>query len=457
MSNSSYQQSVLGEKLALERQVSTLEVELEAEKRALKHATQKNNSAEREAELQRQVDEAQADLSRAKREGEKAIRNLQKELDAEQKSLKRVAQKLNSGPEKEAELQQQLEEARRELAREICDTDRIRKDVEKVSKASEAREAAIESKLDQMRAKLRSTKEQLKECQTDLAQARAVAVKSEPAKLAKNTRKRTAREMSTDDAIGTPDGVAARGKRPSVRRGRIDQTAVGEKSMFSITPYLNRTVNMATDTPGQVSEQGNEEAGDRAVAKLSTAEPPSRPGVDVTVSSPSVPQQIKKKAVMEKASIVNEVLEESKASVKNRKPSQKRPRIVSTLENVTEEADENEQPQQKTSVNPKIPVTAQANKKQLKSVAQNSEVDDGEQKKKKRKLLGTGKTLFDEEDGESFKRPAKIALGPSRSLGRGGLAGLKSGLKPGLAAASAFGTFSPLKKDRRGIGASFLG
>jgi hypothetical protein len=84
-------------------------------------------------------------------------------------------------------------------------------------------------------------------------------------------------------------------------------------------------------------------------------------------------------------------------------------------------------------------------------------VEETEPKKKKRKLLGGGKTLFDEEDAEATKRPAKVTLGPPRLLGKGGLAGPKGGVRGGLSGTgSGFGTFSPLKKDRRGAGASFL-
>jgi hypothetical protein len=466
-SQTSYQQTVLSEKLALQRQVSTLEVELEAEKRASKRVSQKNNIEERESELQQQIEELQKDLTRVKREGEKALKDAEKELEAEKRASKRTAQKNSNSIEKEAEFQQQLEGLQKDLAREKREGEKASKETEKELKASEIRQTVLESKLDQMRTKLRATKEQLKECQTELSQARAAVVKAESAKIApaRNPRKRGACEMSTDEAIGTPDGVAARGKRPAAKRGRMDQTMVGEKSMFSITPFLNRTVNIAPDIHAKDSNQEVKEDEDQTVEKASASETPNHRPSDplVDVSSPTVmPQAKNKKKAAEKLSTAERnILGEAKAGSKNKKPPQKKPRALSTLEKVTEEEiEDNEQPQEAPASKPEVQnepdAIKTANLKPPKVQIKNGDDEDAGQKKKKRKLLGGGKTLFDEEDGEATKRPTKLTLGPPRLMGKGGLVGLKGGLRGGLSAAGALGAFSPLKKDRRGIGASFL-
>ena len=75
-----------------------------------------------------------------------------------------------------------------------------------------------------------------------------------------------------------------------------------------------------------------------------------------------------------------------------------------------------------------------------------------EPKKKKRKILGSSKTIFDEEDAEATKRPAKVLLATNRPLAK---LGAKKGL--GAAPAAGFAPFSPLKKHKRGVQASFLG
>jgi hypothetical protein len=84
-------------------------------------------------------------------------------------------------------------------------------------------------------------------------------------------------------------------------------------------------------------------------------------------------------------------------------------------------------------------------------------IEDLEPKKKKRKVLGGAKTIFDEDEGEGLKRPMKLSLASARPLGKK-VAGRDKAVPPGIlgAAAVTLGAFSPLKKDRRGPNASFL-
>jgi len=465
-SQTSYQQTVLAEKLALQRQVSTLEVELETEKRASKRATQKSRNNDAEMELQNQLDQLQKDLAREKREREKARKEAEMEhqyqIEELQKQLlqeKRAREK--NRKETETDIQDRLEELQKDLAREKRDGDKARKEAEKEVKSSETRMSVLESKLDQFRTKLRATKDQLKDCQTELSQARAATAKAELGTsngdvAVKNPRKRGALEMSTDVEIGTPDRVAMRGKRPVTKRGRTDQTMVGEKSMFSITPFLNRTVSVAPETPDTETEPealGNRQQ--QVAAEATTEATREQPASSQVDPSPTIAFKArgKKKAAGSAPAPDNKVLGEAKASNKNKKAPMKKSRLLSTLESVNEEeGDENEVPNTVPAAAKEAPIVFKAGQVQLK----NTDGEDNGPKKKKRKLLGGGKTLFDEEDGEATKRPAKVSLGPPRLLGKGGLGGSKGGLKGGINTVSGFGGFSPLKKDRRGVGASFL-
>ena len=467
-SQASYQQTVLAEKLALQRQVSTLEVELETEKRVSKRAAQKSRNSDAEVELQSQLDQLQKDLAREKREREKARKEMELEHQCQVEELQRELAQEKRAREKnrkenETEFQDRLEELQKDLAREKRDGEKARKEAEKDLKSSETRMSVLESKLDQFRTKLRATKDQLKECETELSQARAAAVKAGPAAsrgdiAAKNPRKRGALEMSTDVEIGTPDGVAMRGKRPVTKRGRMDQTMVGEKSMFSITPFLNRTISMAPESPDkdtepEVLEKDQQIVGGKTTTEVAREEAPTS-RVDVSPTAAPKPRG-RKKAAKNAPAAENKALGEAKASNKNKKAPAKKSRALSTLEKVTEEeGDENEVPEviSATAKESGAPMIFKAGQVQLKNV----KAEEAGPKKKKRKLLGGGKTLFDEEDGETTKRPAKVSLGPSRLLGKGGLAGPKGGLKGELGTVSGFGGFSPLKKDRRGVGASFL-
>lgn len=383
----STQQTLLADKLALERQVSTLEVELETEKRAAKRAASKSQNSDREDDLKTQIDELKKELVKEKREKEKQQRTAEKE-----------------------------------------------------SSEWESKKGLLEGKLDDFRTKLRSTKTQLKESQEALKKAEAASV----SKTAVNPRKRPAVEMSADAAIGTPDGVAVRGKRPGLKRGKPDQTMLGEKSMFSITPFLNRTINISADTSTPeakvVETAPQDDEGEASTPELRL------PATNVeapmpTADSPSAGV----KAMAKKFSQEAGVLKEAKTSSVNKNPEPKRPKKTSTLDVVVEEeGDENE-----ITVQPVAEVTKTAPAKKLlkaSSVVQDKE----EPQKKRRKLLGGGKTLFDEDDGDVPRRPAKVTLG-ARALGK---AVAKGGhLAPPVAG---FGAFSPLKKDRRGANASFL-
>lgn len=77
-----------------------------------------------------------------------------------------------------------------------------------------------------------------------------------------------------------------------------------------------------------------------------------------------------------------------------------------------------------------------------------------EPKKKKRKVFGDIKTIFDEDYYEADKRPTKITLAPVLAKPGGNTAFLRAG-KNGINKGEV--EFSPLKKDRRGAKAGFLG
>lgn len=467
-SQATYQQTVLAEKLALQRQVSTLEVELETEKRVSKRAVQKSRNSDVEIELQNQLDQLQKDLAREKRERDKARKEMElehqcqvEELQGELSQVKRSREK--NRKDTETDVQERLEELQKDLAREKRDGEKARKEAEKDLKSSETRISILESKLEQFRTKLRATKDQLHDCQVELSQARAAAVKAGPPTArgdgaAKNPRKRGALEMSTDVEIGTPNGVAMRGKRPVTKRGRMDQTMVGEKSMFSITPFLNRTISMAPQSPGEDAEceaLGEAQVLVEGEPTTRVAREQSQTGRVEDLSPTAVPKQRGgKKASGNAPAAETKILGEAKTSNKNKKAPANKPRVLSTLEKVTEEGDENDQPGiiVGTTEEAGAPIIVKAGQVQLKNV----DAEETGLKKKKRKLLGGGKTLFDEEEGEATRRTAKVSLGPPRLLGKGLLAGPKESLKGGLDTVSGFGSFSPLKKDRRGVGASFL-
>ena len=382
-------ETLLAEKLSLQRQLSTVQVELETEKRSTQRALAKESKSQAEyAKLESRVESLQADLAKERRERQKTEREAQK-----------------------------------------------------VSAELENKNTTLESRLDAFRNKLKTTKEQLKETQTALqraeasaqaASSRAATSANPAASLARNPRKRAAVEIDADTMIGTP------GDLPAAKRNKRASTLPGEKSTFSITPFLNRTASVAPESPasdhaGRDGED-NEEPVDSPSAKSKPKAVPASDSVGKLKSAkPTV--QAKKPGILETA----------KAGKGNsRPPLARKPKAAPTLEQVAEE--ENDENIGSTAAPPK-PTTS-------KSVPDDMTNEGLEMKKKKRKLLGggLGKTLFDEDDGDALKGDRGLVGGVRGfgTLARGGLGGPKFGSRKALGASSSgFGAISPLKKDRK--------
>ena len=379
------QQTLLAEKLSLQRQLSTVQVELETERRATQRTLAKEGKLQTEdAKLESRVESLQADLAKERRERQ-----------------------------------------------------RIEFEARKASTELENKNTALESRLDAFRNKLKTTKDQLKETQTALQKAetsaiaasgRAAASANPAIPVVRNPRKRAAVEMDADTMIGTP------GDLPAAKRNKKSSTLPGEKSMFSVTPFLNRTVSVV---PGSHAlEIGEKEDGDNE--ELPTS--PSR----TSRSKAPVASELRDKGKSTVPANKPGVLETAKASKAISRPlPARKPKAGPTLEKVAEE--ENDKNQGPTAA----PIQPTASE----SLADETITDGIEMKRKKRKLLGggLGKTLFDEDEGDVLKD--KGIVGGVRGFGtlaRGGLAGTKFLPRTALgASARGFGTISPLKKDRK--------
>jgi hypothetical protein len=313
---------------------------------------------------------------------------------------------------------------------------------------------------------LKSTKEKLKEKETDLEKAQEAAAANPPegTKPTKNPRKRPAAQIDPDAAIGTPGDAV-----PAKRGKRSFTTAPGDKSTFSITPFLNRTMSLAPESPESEKEEEPEvEAG---------AEAAIEPEVEPDATPTAVPKKAARKG---KAALKPKIkpLAPASSAKQNSKPSKRTKAAVPSLEKVTEEeeavatqketepkdapkdklAKDSEYKETTTTTTvpalvPKLKPSSMKPRKSLMSFATFTE--EAPEKKKKKKLLnnntsGLGKTLFDEDDGD--KLPAKPIPGrglfAGRALGKGAFAAKKSLKGPLLTADDGF-QFSPLKKDRK--------
>ncbi|KAL7623234.1 hypothetical protein AAE478_006915 [Parahypoxylon ruwenzoriense] len=509
-----HQQATLAEKLALERQVDTLEVELANEKKATKRAMQKRESNDRvEDELRKKLREVEKKLTAEKTERER----LEDQLEQEKRTHQFALQEQDSTREQEADLRKKLQDVQRQLRQEKDDRERLEEELQaaklaakkaqksqptsdvddelhtqleklKINLESQQKENAkivqeshtavseadtrndqLEKKVEKLKTKLRETQEQLKQCQADLRKAQSrSSVLDDTTKVIGRPQvfhKRKTQEMAADDfthiEIQTPGADdTTRGRRTLKKRG-FEPTLVGEKSTFSITPFLNRTKSIIEDTP-----KADEETLDESVLAARQTEaveaPATEPVPTVTEASeketsPSAPaEEERPKPGPKPRGRPKKVLGDAPSARKNAQPLPKKSsKAKSNLEKVVEEADDDSHENQPEGTEP---VEKTATVKFNFSLPQDESASSGtngeqQQKKKKRKVLGSTKTLFDDEEGEAepARKPSKIQLGTKRTttLGKAAVGAQRSA----FASAS---SFSPLKKQRRGVGASFL-
>ncbi|KAM6528145.1 hypothetical protein FALCPG4_009158 [Fusarium falciforme] len=433
---------ILQEKFALSHKLDQLQPEL--------------NHLKQQLETHRAVIAQKQDL-------ERQVSSLEVELENEKRSKSRLQSKSRD----DDQWKDQLEEAKRELEKTKKEHNRELREVRGEVERLEGLLEETRSKRKHAQTDLKNTRAELEACRTELEAARKAAQSNKPAKktvtMKEPGRKRRAQDMSLEDiSIGTPGPDEATLKRPFNKRG-AEHALVGEKSTFSITPFLNRTKNFSDELSEIQSPTGNapqafepivdpEEDADEVVepAQVEPAEDVMDLGGHAGVASDAEdasaakgrkPRGRPRKALDDAPTAKKNMPVTARGKNKAAKPASK-------LEMVMEEAEAGEQENKIVQMPKKVP---ELKSKVAESLFKPSNAAglDADGRKKKRKILGgSNKTLFDEEDGETtVPRPAKIQLAPGRRL-KAPLGG----------ASSAFGgaTFSPLKRDRRGVGASFL-
>ena len=388
---------LLTEKLALAREVATLKPEIEHLRS--QGALYQNTLAEKLA-LQRELS------------------SLQVELETERRAVQRTKAITSKFTEADSNLASQLEDLRKQMARERREAQKNERELRKQATEWESQKAILESKLDAFRNKLRSTKEQLKEAQKELedthvsetAQLEAPATKMNP-------RKRQTAHFDPDASIGTPgnNGVHA-------ARRITTSTLPGDKSTFSTTPFLNRTMSILPDTPDANEEQGHPTQSGKLTSMEDEQASPTR--TKQAKAQKPLAGVTKRKA--------SRVLQESRAAPKangvvrtGSKPPTKK--CVVPAKVMEEDNDENDA----------ADTVSELTKASMPAA------------KKKQKILRQRKSLFDDDDAEETKSRAMTIglLGASRGLGiRGGgaLGSIRLGNK-----GKTLAEFSPLKKDKR--------
>ncbi|KAI1425023.1 hypothetical protein F5Y12DRAFT_784953 [Xylaria sp. FL1777] len=519
-----HQQATLAEKLALERQVNTLELELANEKKATRRAMQTRESTDRvEDELRKKLRETEkhltaetaererledqleqrirthaialqdqdstreleADLRKKLQEAQRQLREEKEEkerLDEELQNAKRTSKKTQENTARssaEAELRAQLEESKSIVVTLQKESQIRRQEYQTAVAELEGRNEQLERKLEKARIKLRGAQEELKKSETELRKAQQQQTRlsgsedtTKPAAKTQAFRKRRAQETTTSEftniEIQTPSAEDAAQARRAMKKIVFEPTIVGEKSAFSITPFLNRSKNTSMSDEASNMDDGVVEdsiLGPRSGSERS--EPTSSRIIEPTITTKltettetepvtAAPLEIEKPQVAPKVrGRPKKVLGDAPSAKKNalaKKAPKKILKSKSSLEKVPEASNSGQdednseardtEPGERTMT---VKFNLALSQDESNDSSQNGELP----KKKKRKVLGSTKTLFDEDNGEVLvsRKPAKMQLGAKR---------MKAPLGPKKNAFAGLASFSPLKRDRRGVGASFL-
>ncbi|KAI1608894.1 hypothetical protein EDD36DRAFT_447998 [Exophiala viscosa] len=223
---------ILSEKLALARELNTLKPELE-------HLRSQASSHQK--------------LLAEKLTLQRELSSLQVELETEKRTVQRIKAQEKSSAEEDSVLTAEIEGLKKELAKAHRDAQKNERDNRKRVVEWEGEKEILEGKLDAFRNKLRSTKDQLKEAQDDIeklqAEKMAQSAEMTKARLIRttnaNSKKRNIARFDPDMTIGTPGHGA-----PAAKKQRMSVN-VADKSNFSITPFLNRTLSILPESPSE--------------------------------------------------------------------------------------------------------------------------------------------------------------------------------------------------------------
>ena len=416
---------LLTEKLTLARELSTLRPEVE--------------------HLRSQV-ASQHSLLTEKLSLQRQFTTCQVELETERRSTQRLLAKEGRLQAQDSLYEGRLEEIQGELAKERRERQKMERQAQKISTEWENQKITFESRLETLKNRLQSANDQLQEKQrkgqsappfTEVTKGSA-AVGGVRENAGRNPRKRNITQVDPDKVIGTPGTLSAS------KKSKRASTLPGDKSTFSITPFLNRTVSLAPDSlVNEQSHSGEEEGSGTVTDLLDVLQNPN--------GASSATEPCKAQAVVGCSEDGRKRNLGLKGRTKPGKtsigipPTRKKPLNAPPLERVTEEGHD-EESETLTIAQPKVTDHEHMD---------DTVSDDIDAKKRKRKRLGGGpvRTLFDEEEGEVPKGGRGLLVGARKfgAPGRVTFGGPKFGERARLGLAhDALSTFSPLKRDRRG-------
>ncbi|KAJ9483793.1 hypothetical protein VN97_g9607 [Penicillium thymicola] len=398
-SSTSYN-TVLAEKLHLSRDLSTLQSELERFKA-------------QNASYQVIISE--------KHEMERQINSLELQLDNEKHAHERTQAKGSQQLTEITQLSARVEELRNELAGELRAKQQQERDNHRQNSTWANQRATFEGKIDSLKQQLRSTKDKLQEAQIEIQQRRSLKSHagndSEPSSRTVPLQ-RPGPSGHAGVTIATPGAVRVQEKL------KRDSAMPGDKSAFSITPFLNRT-GAPADSP--MSSVGDED--------------------DILGDTDTPRGSLGKQSTFGESKRMGSALRRQLSPTEDRIPSTKFTKSRAREGAIPVSAAENEVKKPIHRLDHRVPATE--------TDELHEQFEHEQARPKKRKLGGQrDRSLFDEEDEEEpqlnkkFGRKLAIGNGRASTLGSRPQPGTTS-LPRALGLGAAPMGFSPLKKDRR--------
>ncbi|CAI7639120.1 unnamed protein product [Penicillium glandicola] len=398
--NSTSYNTLLAEKLHLSKDLSTLQSELER--------------------LRAQNSTYQTIISE-KHELERQINSLELQLDNEKHAHERTQAKGLQQMTEIAQLSARVEELRNELARELKAKQLQERDYHHQNSVWANQRANFEERIDSLKQLLRSTKDKLQEVQIEIQQRRSL--KSHVGNDAESSSRtvplqRPGPSGHAGVTIATPGAVRVQEKL------KRDSAVPGDKSAFSITPFLNRT-GAPSDSP--MSSVGDED--------------------EILGDTDTPIGLLSKHSAVGEPKRIGSALRRQLSPTEDRIPIAKstKPRAREGAMSVSAPEKEAKKPTHR--LDRRVPPT---------EIDELHEQFEHEQAKPKKRKLGgqRDRSLFEEEDEEEphlnkkFGRKLAIGNGRASTLGSKTQASTSS-----LPRALGLGTvpmgFSPLKKDRK--------
>lgn len=353
----------------------------------------------------------------------------------------------NDESEDMSELRAALDKVTEKLAEEERQRENIKSNHRKELEESERQNDKLEQRISKLEKKLKDSQKELRDVRKELKAPQPSSKEDESeGGNTSNNQEATTKARAKDQSLTNKERLSRRNKRT------IEQAAVGEKSTFSITPLLNKIKDTTTkETNGLgltlddvLAQPGADDASPLVMAnKSSDAKPIIAPDAELETTTPLRPREklkSKKKATTTAATATATITAEDEDHLSKLTAS------VRKIARVRSEDPKDEE----TSKDVDSDDTAPPKRKTLHETATTDPSSVLEHKKRKRKLLNKTNDIILEED-ETVGGVPPVETPPAGRPRR-----IKSSATSAFNSQTGTKPFSPLKRHKRGVNASFL-